>query len=123
MDELKKRLFIWMKIHNISREDLAKALNCSVSSVNTWLSTRPIPKKRQEQIEAFMDEYQSINYSNIDSSINEPISLTLPDEALETLKQVANAEGMSVRDYIQRETIRTAEYLSKLILSSNLGKE
>lgn len=89
--EKRARIKYWLDIHEMSRKELAEKLSVSENALNGWLSTKPIPPARWDEIAELFEEPEKRDHIYTCSFTSEQ-SLRL----LEAAKKL----GMTVDDFL-----------------------
>lgn len=107
MSEQEKRLGIksWLKKENISRTHLADLCGVSLSTVNGWLSKKPVPEKAWRLIQKLMSETGNnrIRIARHDLKIN------FSGDIMEKLMRAAYSSNSTVEELVHKLITEAAE--------------
>lgn len=95
--KIRARIKYWLEVHEISRRELAEKLQVTESALNGWLSNKPLPPARWNEIKAIFEKYEEPERNRI-------IGTSLSEEEYTKMSEVAEKMGLST-DAFFRECI------------------
>lgn len=94
------RIKYWLDVYEISRKDLAERLSVTEASLNGWLSNKPIPPSRWEEIsKMFEAPKQPVR--------NRVVGSTFTDEEADRIRRAAGDK--SIEEYLRETLLRQAD--------------
>ncbi|WP_297546051.1 helix-turn-helix transcriptional regulator [uncultured Akkermansia sp.] len=94
MEDLRSDFKQWMKEHGKSREWVAGRLGMAKGTLNRWMSTTPIPEKKQKLLRELMEKEQQPKQVEI--------SMDFTPEQLEMIRQAAALRGETPGEWCER---------------------
>ena len=99
-DELKKnraQIKYWLEVHEMSRRELADKLQVTEAALNGWLSNKPLPPARWEEISELFSKYEKPVRNRI-------IGTSLSDSEYAKIQKAVEILGVSHEEFF-REAI------------------
>ena len=87
--KIRARIKYWLEIHEISRKELSERLGVTESALNGWLSTKPLPPARWEEIQSIFKKYEEPERKRI-------VGTSLSDDEFSLMRDAAEKAGLSV---------------------------
>ena len=104
--EMRARVKYWLEVHGMSRRELAERLSVTEGAINGWLSNRPIPPARWEEIKALFESDKEPERNNV-------VGTTLSKEELEKVGEAAQVLNLELTDFLREMILRQVDELLK----------
>lgn len=91
------RIKYWLEVNGMSRKKLAETLSVTEAAINGWLSNRPIPPARWEEIAALFEEPKSSVPTRVVGGVFTP-------EEVELIK--LQAAGRPLEEFVRELVLR-----------------